>query len=69
MKDKYLEAIEKVGFKDVEIGDQSNFSTTEFILSDNNLKEALGEQIETIKKLDQLDIDSTSIKVKAVKPQ
>ncbi len=69
MKDKYIEAIEKAGFKDVEIVDQSNFNTTEFLLNDDNIKEALGDQNETVKKLDQLDIDSTSIKVKAIKPQ
>ncbi|MFX1299001.1 MAG: arsenite S-adenosylmethyltransferase, partial [Promethearchaeota archaeon] len=69
LKDKYIEAIEKAGFKAVEIIDQSNFSTTKFILSDDNIKEALGDQIKTIKKLDQLDIDITIIKVKAVKPQ
>lgn len=69
MKDKYIEAIEKVGFKDVEIVDQSNFSTTEFLLSDDDIKESLGDQIEKVKEFDQLDIDSTSIKVKAIKPQ
>ncbi|MFX1502857.1 MAG: arsenite methyltransferase [Promethearchaeota archaeon] len=68
MKDKYIEAIKKAGFNDIEIVDQSNFSTTEFLLSDEDIKESLGDQIEAIKKLDQLTIDSTSIKVKAVKP-
>ncbi|MFX1378581.1 MAG: arsenite methyltransferase [Promethearchaeota archaeon] len=69
MKDKYIEAIENAGFIDVEIVDQSNFSTTEFLLNDENIKEALGDQIEKVKKIDQLDLDSTSIKVKAIKPQ
>jgi len=69
MKDKYIKAIEKAGFQDVEIVDQSNFSTTEFLLKDDSIKEVLGDQIEKIKDLDQLDIDSTSIKVKAIKPQ
>jgi len=69
LKDKYLGAIKNAGFKDVEIIEQSNFSTTKFLLSDDNIREALGDQIDTIKKLDQLDIDSTSIKVKAIKPQ
>ena len=68
MKDKYIEAIEKAGFQDVEIIEQSNFSTTEFLLSDDNIKDALGDQIEKVKEIDQLDIDSTSIKVKAIKP-
>ncbi|MFX0000937.1 MAG: arsenite methyltransferase [Candidatus Hodarchaeota archaeon] len=68
LKNEYIEAIENVGFKDVEILDQSNFSTTEFILNDDNIKEALGDQIETVRNLDQLDIDSKSIKVKAIKP-
>jgi ubiquinone/menaquinone biosynthesis C-methylase UbiE len=68
MKDKYIEAIEKAGFQSVEIVEQSNFSTTDFLLNDDSIKEALGDQIETVKKLDQLDIDSTSIKVKAIKP-
>ncbi|MFX0140244.1 MAG: arsenite methyltransferase [Candidatus Hodarchaeota archaeon] len=68
MKDEYIEAIEKAGFQDVEIVEESNFSTTEFLLNDDNIKEALGDQIEIVKKLDQLDIDSTSIKVKAIKP-
>jgi arsenite methyltransferase len=68
MKDQYLGAIENAGFNNVEIMKQSNFSTTELLLSDDTLREALGDQIETIKKIDQLDIDSTSIKVKAIKP-
>ncbi|MFX1387812.1 MAG: arsenite methyltransferase [Promethearchaeota archaeon] len=68
MKDKYIDAIEKAGFQDVEIVDQSNFSTTEFLLNDDNIKDALGDQIEKVKELDQLEIDSTSIKVKAIKP-
>ncbi|MFX1314644.1 MAG: arsenite methyltransferase [Promethearchaeota archaeon] len=68
MKDKYIKAIENAGFKNVEILEQSNFSTTEFLLNDDSIKEALGDQIEAVKKLDQLDIDSTSIKVKAIKP-
>jgi len=68
MKDKYLGAIKNSGFTDVEIIEQSNFSTTELLLSDDNIREALGDQIETVKKIDQLDIDSTSIKVKALKP-
>ena len=69
MKDKYLEAIEYAGFNDVEIINQSDFSTTELLLGDDDIKEALGDQIETVKKIDQLDIDSTSIKVKAIKPK
>ncbi len=68
MKDKYIEAIQKAGFQDVDIVDQSTFSTTEIILNDENIKEALGDQIDKFKELDQLDIDSTSIKVKAIKP-
>lgn len=68
MKDKYLGAIKNSGFTDVEIIEQSNFSTTEFLLSDDNIREALGDQIESVKEVDQLDIDSTSIKVKALKP-
>ncbi|MFW9901872.1 MAG: arsenite methyltransferase [Candidatus Thorarchaeota archaeon] len=68
MKDKYIEAIEKAGFQEVEIMDQSNFSTTEFLLNDDEIKDALGDQIEKVKELDQLDLDSTSIKVKAIKP-
>ncbi|MFX1390101.1 MAG: arsenite methyltransferase [Promethearchaeota archaeon] len=68
LKEEYLTAIEKAGFQDIEIVDQSNFSTTEFLLNDDDIKEALGDQIDTIKKLDQLEIDSTSIKVKAIKP-
>ncbi|MFX1574333.1 MAG: arsenite methyltransferase [Promethearchaeota archaeon] len=68
LKDKYLEAIKNAGFEDVEIIEQSNFSTTEFLLSDDKIREALGDQINTIKKLEELDMDSTSIKVKAVKP-
>jgi len=69
MKDKYIEAIEKAGFQDVEIIEQSNFSTTEFLLNDENIKEALGDQIEKVMELDKLDLDSTSIKVRAIKPQ
>jgi len=69
MKDQYLGAIKKAGFKDVEIIEQSNFSTTEFLLSDETIKEALGDQIKTVKKFDELEIDSTSIKVKAIKPK
>ncbi|MFX1418216.1 MAG: arsenite methyltransferase [Promethearchaeota archaeon] len=69
MKDEYIAAIKKAGFKDVEIIDQSNFSTTEFLLNDDSIKEALGDQVEKVKELDQLEIDSTSIKVKAIKPQ
>ena len=68
MKDKYLGAIKNSGFTDIEIIEQSNFSTTEFLLNDDNLREALGDQIETVKQIDQLEIDSSSIKVKAVKP-
>ena len=67
MKDQYLGAIESAGFKDIEIIEQTNFSTTELLLSDDTIRKALGDQIETVKKLDQLDIDSTSIKVKALK--
>ncbi|MFX0030228.1 MAG: arsenite methyltransferase [Candidatus Hermodarchaeota archaeon] len=69
MKDQYLESIENAGFNKVEIMEQSNFSTTELLLNDESIREALGDQIETIKQLDQLDIDSTSIKVKAIKPK
>jgi len=68
MKDKYLGAIKNSGFTDIEIIEQSNFSTTELLLNDDNLREALGDQIKTVKQIDQLDIDSSSIKVKAVKP-
>ncbi|MFW9881135.1 MAG: arsenite methyltransferase [Candidatus Thorarchaeota archaeon] len=68
MKDKYLKAIEKAGFKEIEILNQGNFSTTEFLLNDDSIKDALGDQVEKVKKLDQLEIDSTSIKVKAIKP-
>ncbi|MFX1377405.1 MAG: arsenite methyltransferase [Promethearchaeota archaeon] len=68
MKDKYLGAINNAGFKDVEIIEQTNFSTTEFLFNDDNIREALGNQIEAVKKIDQLNIDSTSIKVKAIKP-
>jgi ubiquinone/menaquinone biosynthesis C-methylase UbiE len=68
MKDKYLGAIKDAGFKDVEIMQQSDFSTTEFILNDDEIREAIGDQIENIKQLEQLDFDSTSIKVKAIKP-
>ncbi len=68
MKDKYIEAIENAGFQNVEIIEQSNFSTTEFLLGDDDIKEALGDQVEKVKELDQLDFDSTSIKVKAIKP-
>jgi len=68
MKDKYIEAIQNVGFQNIEIIEQSNFSTTEFLLNNDDIKEALGHQIEKVKKLDQLDFDTTSIKVKAVKP-
>lgn len=68
LKDKYLKAIKNAGFKDVEIIEQNNFSTTEFLLNNENIKDALGDKIEAIKELDQLDIDSTSIKVKAIKP-
>ncbi|MFX1323740.1 MAG: arsenite methyltransferase [Promethearchaeota archaeon] len=67
MKDQYIGAIKNAGFKDVEIMQQSDFSTTEFLLNDEEIKDALGDQIETVKELDQLDIDSTSIKVKAIK--
>ncbi|MFX1528310.1 MAG: arsenite methyltransferase [Promethearchaeota archaeon] len=69
MKNKYLEAIGKAGFQEIEIIEQSNFSTNEFLLNDDNIKKALGDQIEKVKELDQLDIDSTSIKVKAIKPK
>jgi len=69
MKDKYIKAIENAGFKDVEIVNQSNFSTTDFILNDDKITEALGDQIEKVKQLAQLDFDSTSIKVKAIKPE
>ncbi|MHA2182850.1 MAG: arsenite methyltransferase [Promethearchaeota archaeon] len=68
MKDKYLGAIKDAGFKDVEIMQKSDFSTTEFLLNDDEIREALGDQIEKVKELDQLDFDSTSIKVKAIKP-
>ena len=68
MKDKYIETIEEAGFQDVEIVEQSNFSTTEFLLGDDNIRDALGDQIEKVKQLDRLDLDSTSIKVKAIKP-
>jgi arsenite methyltransferase len=69
MKDKYIEAIENSGFQDVEIIEESTYSTTEFLINDDDIKEVIGDQIEQIKELDQLDIDSTSIKVKALKPQ
>jgi arsenite methyltransferase len=69
MKDQYLGAIENAGFNDVEIINQSDFSTTELLLGDDDIREALGDQIETVQKIDQLDIDSTSIKVKAIKPK
>jgi hypothetical protein len=39
------------------------------LLNDEDIKDALGDQIDTIRKLDQLEIDSTSIKVKATKPK
>jgi len=69
LKEKYIEAIENSGFKDVEIIKQSNFSTIEFLLNDDKIREALGDQIEKVKNLQQMDLDSTSIKVKAIKPQ
>ncbi|MFX0024152.1 MAG: arsenite methyltransferase [Candidatus Hermodarchaeota archaeon] len=69
LKEKYIEAIENSGFKDVEIMKQSNFSTIEFLLNDDKIREALGDQIEKVKNLQQMDLDSTSIKVKAIKPQ
>jgi SAM-dependent methyltransferase len=67
MKDQYLGAIKNAGFKEVEIIEQSNFSTTEFLLSIENIKETLGDQLDTVKKFNELEIDSTSIKVKAIK--
>ncbi|MFW9818660.1 MAG: arsenite methyltransferase [Candidatus Thorarchaeota archaeon] len=69
LKEKYIEAIENSGFKDVEIMKQSNFSTIEFLLNDDKIREALGDQIKKVQNLQQMDLDSTSIKVKAIKPQ
>ena len=51
----------------MEIIEHSNFSTTEFLLSDDSAKEAPGDQNEAVKKYDQLDIASTIIIVKGIK--
>ncbi|MFW9894881.1 MAG: arsenite methyltransferase [Candidatus Thorarchaeota archaeon] len=70
MKNKYLGLIKKAGFKDVEIMEESTFSTIDFLLDDPVIKEALEEQgrsIEDLKNLDEF-ITNSSIKVKAIKP-
>jgi ubiquinone/menaquinone biosynthesis C-methylase UbiE len=70
LKDQYLGMIEKVGFQDVEIIQESTFSTVDFLLDDPTIKAALEEQgrnIEDMKNLEEF-ITNSSIKVKAVKP-
>jgi len=67
LKNNYLNAIERAGFRDVKVLQENNFSTTQFLLNNDDIRDALGEQIETLKEFEQLDIDSSSISVKATK--
>lgn len=70
MKDRYLGLIEEAGFQDVEIMEESTFSTVDFLRDDPTIRAALEEQgrnIEDIKNLEEY-ITNSSIKVKAVKP-
>ena len=68
LKDKYIEAIEKAGFQEVEILEESNFSTVDFLLNDPNVKELLGDQVKLFNDFTELDVSNTSINVKAIKP-
>ncbi|MBY8986203.1 MAG: arsenite methyltransferase [Candidatus Lokiarchaeota archaeon] len=70
MKDRYLELIEEAGFQDVEIMEESTFSTIDFLLDDPIVKTALEEQGRNLEELKNLEeyITNSSIKVKAVKP-
>ena len=70
MKDRYLGLIEEAGFQDMEIMEESTFSTVDFLHDDPTIRAALEEQgrnIEDIKNLEEY-ITNSSIKVKAVKP-
>ncbi len=70
MKDRYLGLIEEAGFQDVEIMEESKFSTVDFLLDDPILKAALEEQgrdLEDLKNLEEY-ITNASIKVRAIKP-
>jgi len=68
LKDKYIEAIEKAGFQDVEILEKNDFSTIDFLRNDPNVKELLGDQIKVFDDLTELEVFNTSLKVKAIKP-
>ncbi|MCK4779917.1 MAG: methyltransferase domain-containing protein, partial [Candidatus Lokiarchaeota archaeon] len=68
LKDKYIEAIEKAGFQDVEILEKNDFSTIDFLRNDPHVKELLGDQIKVFDDLTELEVFNTSLKVKAIKP-
>jgi ubiquinone/menaquinone biosynthesis C-methylase UbiE len=70
MKDRYLGLIEEAGFQDVEILEESTFSTVDFLLDDPTVKAALEEQGRTLEDLKNLEeyITNSSIKVRAIKP-
>jgi len=70
MKDQYLGLIKEAGFQDVEIMEESKFSTVDFLLDDPSIKAALEEQgrnLEDLKNLEEY-ITNSSIKVRAIKP-
>ena len=70
LKDQYLSLIKEVGFQDVEIMEESTFSTVDFLLDDPIIRAALEEQGRNIEDMRNLEeyITNSSIKVKAVKP-
>jgi len=70
MKDQYLGLMEEVGFQDVEIMQESTFSTFDFLIDDPTIRATLEEQgrdLEDMKNLEEF-ITNSSIKVRAIKP-
>jgi len=70
MKDQYLGLIREAGFQDVEIMEESSFSTLDFLLDDASIKAALEEQgrdLDDMKNLEEF-ITNSSIKIRALKP-
>lgn len=70
LKERYIELIEEAGFQDVEIMEESDYSTVDFLLDDPIAGAALKEQGRDLEELKNLEeyITNSSIKVKAIKP-
>ncbi len=70
MKERYLRLIEEAGFQDVEIMEESSFSTFDFLLDDSIVRAALEEQGRNLEEMKNLEeyITNSSIKVRAIKP-